>query len=329
MNSSKQITNWILGIILVLSYCGVISAAKASDNDIPISKVPSTLEIKQEADYSDGGADTCLKCHDDASEYPAVAIFRSSHAVKGDKRTPFGQLQCESCHGPGGDHLQRRIKKGEKREEMIYFKTGSNVPVAERNAICITCHEKKSKSHWQGSVHQLNDVACHDCHEMHSVDDAIQEVKSKQIEICGKCHQSRKLAATRFSTHPIRYGQTMGCSDCHRQHGSESEHLLAGETVNETCFQCHAEKRGPFLWEHEPASENCVLCHSPHGSNNKAMLTQRPPLLCQNCHSAEGHPTTIQDSSGLSSAMLMGRACSNCHSKVHGSNHPSGNLLQR
>ena len=27
---------------------------------------------------------------------------------------------------------------------------------------------------------------------------------------------------------------------------------------NETCYQCHAEKRGPFLWEHQPARDDCL-----------------------------------------------------------------------
>ena len=290
---------------------------------------PSAIEIRQAAEYSDSGADNCLRCHDETSDIPATTIFNSSHAVKADKRTPFGQLECESCHGPSGNHSVRRVKKGTQREPMIYFDRGSDIPVAERNEICSSCHQKNDKSHWRGSAHQINDLACTDCHQIHAEEQTIHEVKSAEIEICGKCHQSQKLSSNRFSTHPLQYGQQMGCSDCHSAHGSDNDHMLVAASTNDTCFQCHAEKRGPFLWEHEPSSEDCSSCHSAHGSNNKAMLTQRAPLLCQNCHSSQGHPSLVETSSGFTSNMLLGNSCTNCHSKVHGSNHPSGNLLQR
>lgn len=295
------------------------------------------LQIKKEADYSKQGADTCLKCHDEDSAFPVLDIFKTPHAMKADKHTPFAEQQCETCHGPVGRHGKKRIRKGEHREPMIAFEKSSQVSVDERNKICSGCHQKVEKSHWQGSVHQVSDVACSDCHTVHASRDPILS-NTMQLEKCGTCHQSHKLASNRFSTHPLKYGQ-MGCTSCHNLHKTDNDNLLKAETVNDTCFNCHAEKRGPFLWEHAPSSEDCSLCHSPHGSNQSAMLSQKPPYLCQSCHSSSGHPSLANDDSGLierrfpplrtGSAFLLGRSCSNCHSKVHGSNHPSGSTLQR
>ncbi len=42
--------------------------------------------------------------------------------------------------------------------------------------------------------------------------------------------------------------------------------------MNETCYTCHADKRGPFLWEHQPVNEDCTNCHTPHGSNITPLL---------------------------------------------------------
>ena len=58
--------------------------------------------------YSRSGADTCLGCHDDSAK--VLSIFQNKHAQRGDHRAPFGEggLQCEACHGPGGDHSRRR-----------------------------------------------------------------------------------------------------------------------------------------------------------------------------------------------------------------------------
>ena len=53
-----------------------------------------------------------------------------------------------------------------------------------------------------------------------------------------------------YSSHmPIREGK-ITCSDCHNPHGSVTEKLIRQASVNEVCYTCHAEKRGPFLWEH-------------------------------------------------------------------------------
>jgi hypothetical protein len=60
-----------------------------------------------------------------------------------------------------------------------------------------------------------------------------------------------------------------------------------------------------------------------------SLLKQRPPYLCQNCHDSSLH-----NSQPFSGASLPGgvfptrqmalRSCLNCHSAIHGSNHPSG-----
>ena len=114
---------------------------------------------------------------------------------------------------------------------------------------------------------------------------------------------------------------------------SPDELQLARQTLNDTCFACHAEKRGPYLWEHAPVAEDCGNCHDPHGSNHPGMLSLRGPMLCQGCHSQAGHPSVAADSSGLPegtpSGYLLGQNCMNCHNAVHGSNHPSGSRLMR
>ena len=54
----------------------------------------------------------------------------------------------------------------------------------------------------------------------------------------------------------------MSCVDCHNPHGSPTRPLLKADSVNDVCYACHAEKRGPMLWEHAPVRENCINCHA-------------------------------------------------------------------
>ena len=119
----------------------------------------------------------------------------------------------------------------------------------------------------------------------------------------------------------------MKCSDCHSPHGSYTEHLLKKATVNDVCFQCHADKRGPFLWEHPPVVENCANCHDPHGSINDNMLVVSRPLLCQRCHNvASRHPANPRNPVEI---RAVGAGCLNCHSQIHGSNSPGGAAFLR
>ena len=98
------------------------------------------------------------------------------------------------------------------------------------------------------------------------------------------------------------------------------------------CTGCHTDKRGPMLWEHAPVRENCATCHDPHGSSNDRMLVVRMPMLCQRCHIATKHPSSIYDNNAITvnkSNRMFGRSCMNCHQNIHGSNHPSGQFFMR
>ena len=57
-------------------------------------------------------------------------------------------------------------------------------------------------------------------------------------------------------------GTKMECTTCHNPHGAQNVKMLReGTSITEACASCHAEKRGPFLWEHAVGRENCVTCH--------------------------------------------------------------------
>jgi DmsE family decaheme c-type cytochrome len=280
--------------------------------------------------YSPQGADTCLLCH--SAQPAAIAIFDTKHAVPTDPRSPFGegQLQCEACHGPGGAHISP-VRRGEPRIPLIRFSADSITPVSDQNAMCLGCHDGDSGFGWHGGPHDGNQVACADCHTVHSGRDAVLSTAT-QPEVCHQCHQTVRTESIKPYSHPLQAGK-LSCTACHSPHGATVELQLVRQTVNDTCYQCHAEKRGPFLWEHAPAAEDCSLCHAPHGSNYPAMLTQRAPFLCQSCHSQAGHPSLAYGPDGLAtgtpSVYLLGQSCMNCHSQVHGSNHPSGSKLMR
>jgi DmsE family decaheme c-type cytochrome len=273
--------------------------------------------------YNEKGAEGCLKCHDKG---PVLEILRTPHAMQADPRTPFAEHACENCHGPSPEHLVKPPEGEPRAPTAVTFREGSRNSVAERNGVCLGCHSGGSQMNWAGSPHHLADVACTSCHHIHVRHDEVLD-KRDQAEVCFACHLEQRAQSRLPSRHPILEGLT-ACSDCHNAHGGITRHLLAGATVNDTCYACHAELRGPFLWEHAPAREDCTLCHYSHGSVHPGLLKVRAPFLCQECHMAPYHSSALYDGSRLASPVaqreLLGRSCLNCHSQVHGSNHPSG-----
>ena len=204
-------------------------------------------------------------------------------------RNPQEANACESCHGPGKDHVDAGGGKG--KGGLITFAKNDRTPVEKRNAVCLSCHTKGARIFWQGSAHESRDVACTNCHKvMEDVSPRNQLAKETVIETCGSCHIQKRAQTMRTSHMPLREGK-MTCTSCHNPHGTVTPSLLKEPSLNDTCFTCHAEKRGPFLWNHPPQIESCANCHDPHGSNHENMLKTAKPRLCQQCHVPTSHPT--------------------------------------
>jgi DmsE family decaheme c-type cytochrome len=298
------------------------------------------MPARAEVDRTLDGDKKCTMCHDESWRVPVLSIYQTKHGVKGDSRTPG----CQGCHGESAKHQE---DPGNAAPEVVFgAKSKKLSTVEDRNAACLSCHETKIRPRalWSGSAHETHGLACTDCHEAHTPNQKVMN-KLTQPEVCFGCHQNERAQVHRFSRHPILEGKVT-CSDCHNTHGSLGPKLLAKETVNQTCYTCHAEKRGPFLWEHAPVVDDCTNCHTPHGSNVSPMLTVRVPMLCQNCHTGDhgknlysganlpnGNVTTaggrIPMGSQSPAAQGNARSCLLCHSVVHGSNHPAGAKFQR
>jgi DmsE family decaheme c-type cytochrome len=153
--------------------------------------------------------------------------------------------------------------------------------------------------------------------------------------VCTSCHQARAADALKPSHHPLHEGK-MGCTSCHSPHGSTAPSALKGNTVTETCTTCHAENRGPFLWEHEPVSEDCSNCHDAHGSTQPSLFKDPSTILVPAMPQRSGPSLRrlwagrLTGGGGVERGVfLQAGSCLNCHSKVHGSNHPSGSKLMR
>jgi DmsE family decaheme c-type cytochrome len=275
----------------------------------------------------------CQACHEKAL---GPAFQQTSHAKLADS--------CAKCHPNVAEHVKAQMS-GEANAPVPSLK---KVSAQQINETCLSCHEKARQANYNSSMHARRNVACTTCHSVHSPKSPHGQLKTaRDSETCFTCHKQQRAMSMRASHHPVREGK-IACSSCHNPHDGNSPKMLNADSVNELCYQCHTEKRGPMAFEHAPVREDCASCHEPHGSNHERLLKQKLPNLCYNCHfSSSGHFGTGEDNlltpvGGVAVAppgapngyptvnsRFAGRSCRNCHVKLHGSNHPAGAFFLR
>ena len=271
-------------------------------------------------------ASDCATCHDKAT---GAAFTRSKHAGL--------DLSCGSCHDNVGDHF-RAQSNGDANGPVPSLK---KLTASQLNATCLKCHEKAGQANYLTSMHARRNVACTQCHGIHEYKSIRAQLKTQlDPETCAACHKPERSKLMRNSHHPVREGK-MSCASCHNPHDGARPKMLLADSVNELCYKCHAEKRGPFLFEHAPVREDCAVCHDPHGTNHKRLLVQKLPNLCWNCHlTGSGHfgsgdnlstelgariaPTGAPSGYPTANSRFVEKSCKNCHVNLHGSNSPSG-----
>jgi DmsE family decaheme c-type cytochrome len=257
------------------------------------------------------GAQVCEACHEDLYKgFEKSPHWKTTLDTKGG---PSHQ-GCEGCHGPGLAHLTDTSDK----TKIFVFKDHS---VKEINARCLTCHAS-DKEHMDAvdSIHTKNDVSCISCHSPHHAVDSDFLLVKAQPQLCYTCHAQQKSQFDMPFHHRVNEG-LIQCSDCHNPHGTVASHQVRTSAAQDAvCYTCHAEKRGPFVFEHEVVKvEGCESCHNPHGSPNVHMLkVSNVNILCLSCHT-----TSFANAPGAPSfhnQAAQYQACTLCHTQIHGSN---------
>jgi DmsE family decaheme c-type cytochrome len=268
------------------------------------------------------GPDACAACHPDWSE----SYGKSSHARALDDATrPPDQRACEACHGAGQAHVDGG---GGTAGNLQTF--AASEPGPQRAAPCLRCHGNDPALHgFSNGEHALADVTCTDCHDPHGgkgrfmlraggplwqpLRGATWRDEETAVVLCYRCHPDVRSTFALPERHKVPEG-VVSCMDCHQPHGTPDRAMLR-DGEQRTCFRCHGEVEGPFVFEHFGLTlEGCQSCHEPHGSANRHLLRyQQVAQLCYQCHAA----------TPASHVQPSYRDCTRCHTAIHGSNSNS------
>ncbi len=304
---------------------------------------PSVASRPPEFDAPAGefsGPERCQECH----KQEAVQYGKTSHSkiVFPGKDYIHG---CEACHGPGKAHadsvqaahgddaatakaleehpvysfdntaIAKALTAKALREHSIFRFRGAP---EENAAHCLVCHtSSKQQEYFEHSEHAGHGISCNQCHAAHLVD----EVKDSSLgDLSGPQAIFFQLPQLADEKRWLR-------------------NSLLKQSEPALCFGCHQTVQAQFaLPEHHRVPEGlmkCSDCHNPHGTPNRASLTNAGSETCVKCHVEKRGPfvfehpavkvegcVTCHNPHGSSNRLLLVRRegrhlCLQCHTGFH------------
>lgn len=209
---------------------------------------------------------------------------------------------------------------------------------ADRNAVCIQCHDQSSDkailsiSQTRHGVHaDSRTPSCQSCHgpsEAHVADqtakpDVVFGARSKSLSpaearnaACLSCHEDAVLPRTNWagSQHQSR---GVACTTCHEIH-TANPRVRDKALQQEVCYTCHKEQQAQShrVSTHPLAAGKmtCTDCHDPHGSTGpKLLVKDSVNETCYTCHAEKRGPFLWEHAPATDD-------CMSCHT-AHGSNN--------
>ena len=221
---------------------------------LPISYYTMADDWSNSPGYSDQAAyfnrsinSQCLGCH---SSYVDILSTNEYHKEEFDKENIVYGINCERCHGPGGNHVDY-FTLNQPTSEENYIINANNYTQQQQLDACAICHSSTNKSFPSALYFQTGNTLIHDT--------ATTNLMSK-VDVHGNQY-GLLIESACFAN-----STTMTCTTCHNPH---EEQRGSVSMFSEKCMQCHSIEKNNFCPLSETTDiailqENCIDCHMPN-----------------------------------------------------------------
>jgi predicted CXXCH cytochrome family protein len=189
----------------------------------------------------------CADCHSTNLRQNYIAEADSFHT-----EWSVINVSCESCHGPGEDHVQ--FVNSPEGEEASRERIGEDLilgrftPQIEEINTCAPCHSLRQ---------QLTDDYIHGDYFLDHFEPTLPHPDQYYADgqILGEVFEYASFLQSRM------YAEGVQCTDCHNPHSLQLRQPL---TDNQLCMSCHEPEYNTIDHHfHEPNTEasQCINCH--------------------------------------------------------------------
>ena len=279
-------------------------------------------------------APECFSCHDVTGRGNLVGLTGKAAGWDLTKDTVYYDVQCESCHGPGFDHVKTPDDptKWPLARANVFDPTDTNVTHAPAGATCGACHNNEGHTpyveQWRQSGHG---------------DSVVNSIGGAS---CGpQCHNGKRalvdlnVQRTNFvelnATLTYQFPQT--CAVCHDPHGSVQGPdgqpikgqlrlpVTTSDITQNLCAHCHNNSAKPSLKFTPFTSLNVANKALPQGQRG-AHGAQGPVVFGDAGWEPPG--LTFQGPSSHGNADRNPDTCAGCHVVRFTANLPGGGTFQ-
>ena len=199
----------------------------------------------------------CMFCH---NGYPTIPAGHDDAGAEPVFTAPLPEgIDCQRCHGPGGDHVRAAQVPNAKPEDLRRsIVNPKRLPPALGMNVCEQCHLETTSSPLPNAVRRFDrgPYSYHPGEPLSafslSFDHASDAGRDDKFEIVSSAYRLRKSQCFLGSNGALT------CTTCHNPH-DVPHGPGAADHYNSVCRQCHSTVRAAA----HPPGPNCISCHMP------------------------------------------------------------------
>jgi predicted CXXCH cytochrome family protein len=223
----------------------------------------------------------CMFCH---NSYPSIP---PGHEEAGAEPvfagTPAQGIDCQRCHGPGGNHVRAVRTAGAKAEDVrAAIVNPARLGKERAMEVCMQCHLETTSGALPNAIRRYDRGPFSylpgepfSAFQL-SFDHAPGSGREGKFEIVNSVYRLRQSKCF------LQSNGALGCTTCHNPHDIRHGEQAAVDS-NKACARCHEPAK--IAVQPHPSGGNCVGCHMPkrraedvvHAIMTDHRIQRRPP----------------------------------------------------